>query len=130
MKKFIVSYLVCLIFFSIFTSSLDFIINPEGMAESWGSPWSIAILYIMYGSIPVLIGCLLGEFSYRKIKKSYKLSIGIPLFILLGFSYTYLMSIGLSGGYVSYSIMEFIKFSLPITLSSLVFYFIRRINWC
>ncbi|CAI8898521.1 Lipoprotein [Bacillus sp. IT-79MI2] len=128
MKKFIVSYLVCLIFFSIFTSSLDFIINPGGMAESWGSPWSIAILYIMYGSIPVVIGCLLGEFSYRKIKRSYKLSIGIPLFILLGFSYTYLMSIGLSGGYVSYSIMEFIKFSLPITLSSLVFYFIRRIN--
>lgn len=128
MKKFIVSYLVCLIFFSIFTSSLDFIINPEGMAESWGSLWSIAILYIMYGSIPVLIGCLLGEFCYRKIKRSYKLSIGIPLFILLGVSYTYLMYIGLSRGYVSYSIMDFIKFSLPITLSSLVFYFIRRIN--
>ncbi|KXY40005.1 hypothetical protein MHB70_30975 [Bacillus sp. FSL M7-1020] len=128
MKKFIVSYLVCLIFFSIFTSSLDFIINPEGMAESWGSLWSIAILYIMYGSIPVLIGCLLGEFFYRKIKRSYKLSIGIPLFILLGVSYTYLMYIGLSRGYVSYSIMDFIKFSLPITLSSLVFYFIRRIS--
>ncbi|MFF2342719.1 hypothetical protein [Bacillus mycoides] len=128
MKKFIVSYLVCLIFFSIFTSSLEFIINPEGMEESWGSLWSIAILYIMYGSIPVLIGCLLGEFFYRKIKRSYKLSIGIPLFILLGVSYTYLMYIGLSRGYVSYSIMDFIKFSLPITLSSLVFYFIRRIN--
>ncbi|KEK21604.1 hypothetical protein [Bacillus gaemokensis] len=128
MKKFIVSYLVCLIFFSIFTSSLQFIINdPEGM-EAWGSPWSMALLYIMYGSIPVLIGCLLGEFSYRKIKRSYKLNIGIPLYILLGFSYTYLMSIGLSGGYVSYFIMDFIKFSFPITLSSLVFYFIRRIN--
>lgn len=126
MKKFIVSYLICLIFFSIFTSSLQFIIYPEGM-EAWGSPWSMAILYIMYGSIPVLIGCLLGEFFYRKIKRSYKLSIGIPLFILLGFSYSYLMSIGLSGGYVSYSIMDFIKF-IPITLSSLAFYFIRRIN--
>ncbi|MGR3776021.1 hypothetical protein ACT1UG_09730 [Bacillus paramycoides] len=128
MKKFIVSYLVCLIFFSIFTSSLDFIINPEGMEASWGTPLGIAILYIIYGSIPVLIGCLLGEFSYRKIKRSYKLSIGIPLFILLGFSYTYLISIKLSGGNVSFSIMEFIKFSPPITLSSLVFYFIRRIN--
>ncbi|PFN00192.1 hypothetical protein [Bacillus cereus] len=128
MKKFIVSYLVCLIFFSIITPSLQFIIYPEGMEANWGSPWSMAILYIMYGSIPVLIGCLLGEFSYRKIKRSYKLSIGIPVFILLGFSYAYLMSIGLSGGYVSYSIMDLIKSSLPITLSSLVFYFIRRIN--
>lgn len=127
MKKFIVSYLVCLIFFSIFTPNLEFINDPEGM-KACGSPWSMALLYIMYGSIPVLIGCLLGEFSYRKIKRSYELSIGIPLFILLGVSYTYLMSVGLSGGYVSYSIMDFIKFSLPITLSSLVFYFIRRIN--
>ncbi|MEH7424360.1 hypothetical protein [Bacillus thuringiensis] len=128
MKKFIVSYLVCLIFFSIFTSNLEFINNSEGMKASFGSPWSMTLLYIMYGSIPVLIGCLLGEFSYRKIKISYKLSIGIPLFILLGVSYTYLIYIGLSGAYVSYSIMNFIKFSLPITLSSLVFYFIRRIN--
>ncbi|WP_408580869.1 hypothetical protein [Bacillus mycoides] len=89
---------------------------------------AIALLYIMYGSIPVLIGCLLGEFSYRKIKKSYKLSIGIPLFILLGFSYAYLMSIGLYGGYLFHYTMLFINFSLPIILSSLVFYFIRRIN--
>ncbi|PED08580.1 hypothetical protein [Bacillus pseudomycoides] len=129
MKKFIFSYLVCLMFFSIFTSTLQFIINdPKNMEASWGSPWSMALLYIMYGSIPVLIGCLLGEFSYRKIKRSYKLNIGIPLFILLGFSYTYVMTIGLSGGYISYSIMDYIKSSLPITLSSLVFYFIRRIN--
>ena len=71
--------------FSIFTSSLQFIINdPEGM-EGWGSPWSMALLYIMYGSIPVLIGSLLGEFFYRKVKRSYKLNIGIPLFIVLGF---------------------------------------------
>ncbi|GAB6461157.1 TPA: hypothetical protein QC153_006101 [Bacillus cereus] len=128
MKKFIVSYLACLIFFSIFTSSLQFIINdPEGM-KAWGSPLAMALLFIMYGSIPVFIGCLLGEFSYRKIKRSYKLNIGIPLFILLGFSYAYLMIIGLYGGYLSYSIMDFINFSFPITLSSLVFYFIRRIN--
>ena len=127
MKKFIVSYLACLIFFSILTPNLEFINNPEGM-KAWGSPWLMAPLYIMYGSIPVLIGCLLGEFSYKKIKRSYELSIGIPLFILLGVFYTYLMNIGLSGGYVSYSIMDFIKFNLPITLSSLVFYFIRRIS--
>lgn len=38
MKKFIVSYLVCLIFFSIFTSILEFINNPEGMKASWASP--------------------------------------------------------------------------------------------
>lgn len=127
MKKFIFSYLACLIFFSIFTSSLLFIIDPEGMDAS-GSPLAIALLYIMYGSIPVLIGCLLGEFSYRKVKKSYKLSIGIPLFILLGFSYAYLMSIGLYGRYLFHYTMLFINFSLPIILSSLVFYFIRRIN--
>lgn len=127
MKKFIVSYLACLIFFSIFAPNWEFI-NNHGRLEGWGSPWLLAPLYIIYGGIPVLIGCLLGEFSYRKINRSYELNIGIPLFMLLGVSYGYLMGIALSGGDMSYSVMDFIKFSLPITLSSLVFYFIRRIS--
>ena len=113
--------------FSILTPNWEFINNPEGMKASWGNPWLMVPLYIIYGGIPVLIGSLLGEFFYRKIKRSYQLKIGIPLFILLGFSYAYLMSIGLSGGYVSYSIMDFIKISLPIALSSVIFYLIRRI---
>lgn len=85
-------------------------------------------MYVILGSIPVLIGCLLGEFFYRKIKRSYELKVGIPLFVLLGVFYGFLIGMGFSGGHIiSFTILDFLKDSIPITLSSLLFYFIRRI---
>ncbi|WP_459500587.1 hypothetical protein [Bacillus sp. C1] len=121
MKKFAISYLVCLMFFSIFVNVLQYIQEPN-YTEAWGSIWASIIMYMIFGSIPVFIGCLLGEFFYRKIKRSYELKIGIPLFVLLGVFYGCLIGIG-----ISFTMLDFVKNSIPITLSSLVFYFIRRI---
>ncbi len=121
LKKFAISYLVCLMFFSIFVNVLQYIQEPN-YTEAWGSIWASIIMYMIFGSIPVFIGCLLGEFFYRKIKRSYELKIGIPLFVLLGVFYGCLIGIG-----ISFTMLDFVKNSIPITLSSLVFYFIRRI---
>ena len=127
LKKFAVSFLACLMFFSIFVNVLQYAQNPN-YAESWGPIWVSIIMYVILGSIPVLIGCLLGEFFYRKIKRSHELKIGIPLFVLLGVFYGYLFYIGFSEGHtISFTILDFVENSIPITLSSLLFYFIRRI---
>ncbi|MEM5643916.1 hypothetical protein AAHB52_28925 [Bacillus toyonensis] len=127
MKKFAVSYFACLIFFSTFVNVTQYVQDPN-FAESWGPIWVSIIMYIILGSIPVFIGCLLGEFFYRKIKISYELKIGIPLFVLLGVFYSYVITMGFSGEYIiSFTILDFVKSSIPITLSSLLFYFIRRI---
>lgn len=79
-------------------------------------------MYVILGSIPVLVGCLLGEYFYRKIKGSCELKVGIPLFILLGAFYGSLISM-----WISFTILDLVKNCIPITLSSLIFYFIRRI---
>lgn len=127
LKKFAVSYFACLIFFSTFVNVTQYVQDPN-FAESWGPIWVSIIMYIILGSIPVFIGCLLGEFFYRKIKISYELKIGIPLFVLLGVFYSYVITMGFSGEYIiSFTILDFVKSSIPITLSSLLFYFIRRI---
>ncbi|WP_242274497.1 hypothetical protein [Bacillus cereus group sp. BfR-BA-01310] len=126
MKKFAVSYLACLMFFSISINILAY--QKPNYAETWGPIWVSIIMYVILGSIPVFIGCLLGEFFYRKIKKSYKLQFGIPLFVLLGFFYGYLVRIIIFGEHITslaFSIPDFVECS-PIMLASLLFYFIRR----
>ncbi|WP_426940729.1 hypothetical protein ACQCPO_30855 (plasmid) [Bacillus mycoides] len=128
MKKFAVSYLACLMFFSVSINILVY--QKPNYAETWGPIWVSIIMYVILGSIPVFIGCLLGEFFYRKIKKSYELKFGIPLFVLLGFFYGYLIRIVIFGEHiisVSFTILDFVESSIPIILSSLLFYFIRRI---
>nr|WP_255300909.1 hypothetical protein [Bacillus thuringiensis] len=78
-------------------------------------------------SIPVLIGCLIGEFCYRKIKGSHELKIGIPLFIVLGISYNHFFFMLFNDRYfLSFNLEAFLETGLPITLSSLLFYLIRR----
>ncbi|MBJ8055589.1 hypothetical protein JDS87_27645 [Bacillus cereus] len=127
MKKFAVSYLACLVFFSIPINILAY--QAPNYEERWGPIWVSIIMYIILGSIPVFIGCLLGEFFYRKIKKSYKLIFGIPLFLLLGVVYDYLIRIIIFGKHIisgSFTILDFVE-SSPIILASLLFYFIRRI---
>ncbi len=101
LKKFAVSYFACLIFFSTFVNVTQYVQDPN-FAESWGPIWVSIIMYIILGSIPVFIGCLLGEFFYRKIKISYELKIGIPLFVLLGVFYSYVITMGFSGEYIFY----------------------------
>ncbi|PEA52484.1 hypothetical protein CON64_23435 [Bacillus pseudomycoides] len=123
MKKFIVSYLACLMFFSLFINISVYIKEPS-TTETWGPIWLSIIIIIIFGSIPALIGCVVGEFFYRKIKRSDELRVGTPLFLLVGVLYSYFIHIGSSRGYM---ILDFVLIGIPITLSSLVFYFIRRI---
>ena len=99
MKTFIISYLACLMFFSAFINISGYIQEPNA-TEAWGPIWLAIIMIIIYGSVPALMGCLLGEFFYRKIKRSYELIVRIPLFLLVGVFYYCLIHIGSSRGYI------------------------------
>ncbi|MGE7633543.1 hypothetical protein ACQKMZ_14780 [Bacillus paramycoides] len=126
MKKFAVSYLTCLLVFSIVVNVLQYTLIPN-YADSWGPIWVSIIMYVILGSIPVLIGCLLGEFCYRKVKRSPELKVGIPVFILLGISYNHLFFMWFNNrDFLSFNLEAFLDTGLPITLSSLMFYLIRR----
>ncbi|HDR7782119.1 hypothetical protein OCD79_12860 [Bacillus wiedmannii] len=126
MKKFSISYLICLLVFSIIVNVLQYTLVPN-YADSWGPIWVSIIIFSILGSIPVLIGCLLGEFCYRKIKRSHELKIGIPLFILLGISYSHLFFMWFNDrDFLSFTLETFLNTGLPITVSSLLFYLIRR----
>lgn len=126
LKKFTVSYIACLLVSSIVMNVLQYTLVPN-YADSWGPIWVSIIMYIILGSIPVLIGCLLGEFCYRKIKRCHELKIGIPAFILLGISYNYLFFTWFNDrNFLSFNLEAFLETGLPITLSSLLFYLIRR----
>ncbi|PEA16041.1 hypothetical protein CON42_05110 [Bacillus thuringiensis] len=126
MKKFSISYLICLLVFSVIVNVLQYTLVPN-YADSWGPIWVSIIMFSIFGSIPVLIGCLLGEFCYRKIKGSHELKIGIPLFILLGISYNHFFFMLFNDRYfLSFNLEAFLETGLPITLSSLLFYLIRR----
>ncbi|MFB8329006.1 MULTISPECIES: hypothetical protein [Bacillus] len=126
MKKFSISYLICLLVFSIIVNVLQYTLVPN-YADSWGPIWVSIIMFSILGSIPVLIGCLLGEFCYRKIKRSHELKIGIPLFILLGISYSHLFFMWFNDrDFLSFTLETFLNTGLPITVSSLLFYLVRR----
>ncbi|MGE7872894.1 hypothetical protein [Bacillus paramycoides] len=126
MKKFAASYIACLLFFSIVVNVLQYTLVPN-YADSWGPIWVSIIMYVILGSIPVLIGCLLGEFCYRKVKRSHELKVGIPVFILLGISYNHLFFMWFNNrDFLSFNLEAFLDTGLPITLSSLMFYLIRR----
>ncbi|MED2792939.1 hypothetical protein P4256_14475 [Bacillus wiedmannii] len=126
MKKFSISYLICLLVFSIIVNVLQYTLVPN-YADSWGSIWVSIIMFSILGSIPVLIGCLFGEFCYRKIKRSHELKIGIPLFILLGISYNHLFFMWVNDrNFLSFYLEAFLDTGLPITVSSLLFYLVRR----
>ncbi len=126
LKKFSISYFICLLFFSIIVNVLQYTSVPN-YADSWRPIWVSIIMLSILGSIPVLIGCLIGEFCYRKIKGSHELKIGIPLFIVLGISYNHFFFMLFNDRYfLSFNLEAFLETGLPITLSSLLFYLIRR----
>ncbi|MBE7118425.1 hypothetical protein [Bacillus cereus] len=126
MKKFAVSYIACLLVFSIIANTLQYTLVPN-YADSWGPIWVSIIMLSILGSIPVFIGCLLGEFCYRKVKRSHELKVGIPIFILLGISYNHFFFMWFNDrDFLSFNLEAFLDTGLPITLSSLLFYLIRR----
>ncbi|MGH0555280.1 hypothetical protein ACQVQB_19670 [Bacillus pretiosus] len=126
LEKFSLSYLICLLVFSITVNFLPYARTPN-YTDSWGPIWVPIITVSILGSIPVLLCCLLGEFCYRKIKGSHELKIGIPLFILLGISYNHLFFMWFNDrDFLSFYLEAFLDTGLPITVSSLLFYLIRR----
>lgn len=126
MKKFTISYIACLLAFSIVVNVSQYTRVPN-YADSWGPIWLSIIMFSIFGSIPVLIGCLLGEFCYRKIKGSHELKIGIPLFIVLGISYNHLFFLWFNNrDFLSFTLEAFLDTGLPITVSSVLFYLVRR----
>lgn len=121
MKKFLLSYITCLVYYSLLLPAISLIIHPEALKEWWDTfSFDLIILYMMFGSIPTFIICLIGEILYRKIRKIYKLQVGVPTFLLLGVFYTLLM------GRDWFSAKEYIYESSPIALASLIFYLTRR----
>ncbi|HDR4420098.1 TPA: hypothetical protein QCP59_000844 [Bacillus cereus] len=126
MKKFTVSYIACLLAFSTIVNVLQYTSVPN-YADSWGPIWLSIIMFSIFGSIPVLIGCLIGEFCYRKIKGSHELKIGVPLFIVLGITYNHLLFMWFNQrGFLSLYLEAFLDTGLPITVSSVLFYLVRR----
>ncbi|MFB9757172.1 hypothetical protein [Ectobacillus funiculus] len=121
MKKFLLSYIMCLVYYSLLLPATSLIIHPEDLTKWWDPfPFDMIILYIMFGGIPTFIICLIGEILYRTIRKIYKLQVGVPVFLLLGVFYTLLM------GEDWFSAKEYIYESIPIALASLAFYLTRR----
>ncbi|MCU5376734.1 hypothetical protein OCA08_06230 [Bacillus cereus] len=126
MKKFTISYIACLLAFSTIVNVLQYTSVPN-YADSWGPIWVSIVMLSILGSIPVLIGCLIGEFCYRKIKRSHELKIGIPLFILLGISYNHFFFMWFNNrDFLSFTLETFLNTGLPITVSSVLFYLVRR----
>ncbi|WP_341518373.1 hypothetical protein [Bacillus paramobilis] len=126
MKKFTISYIACLLAFSIVVNVPQYIRVPN-YADSWGPIWLSIIMFSILGSIPVLIGCLIGEFCYRKIKGSHELKIGVPLFIVLGITYNHLLFMWFNQrDLLSLYLEAFLDTGLPITVSSVLFYLVRR----
>ncbi len=58
LKKFSISYLICLLVFSITVNVLQYAQTPN-YADSWGPIWISIIMFSILGSIPVLIGCFI-----------------------------------------------------------------------
>lgn len=77
---------------------------------------------VIYGSIPALIACLLGEVLYRKIKRCREFQFGIPLFIGLAVIYTIIPFLFL----FNFSFSYFFDFVAPVIMGSLAFYLVRR----
>lgn len=126
LKKFTISYIACLLAFSTIVNVLQYARVPN-YADSWGPIWLSIIMFSILGSIPVLIGCLIGEFCYRKIKGSHELKIGVPLFIVLGITYNHLLFTWFNQrDFLSFYLEAFLDTGLPITVSSVLFYLVRR----
>ncbi|MED1569155.1 GNAT family N-acetyltransferase [Bacillus paramycoides] len=70
MKKFAISYLACLVFFSI---SINFLAYQEpNYEETWGPIWVSIIMYVILGSIPVCIGKGIGKLLWLHLLQQAK----------------------------------------------------------
>ncbi|ENQ3077444.1 hypothetical protein ACEOWG_000606 [Bacillus cereus] len=118
MKKFLISYAISLLTFTIGWPLITFIFDPS--LFNWTYLFDVIIILIIYSSIPALVACLIGEVLYRKIKRCREFQFGIPVFIGLAVIYTLIPSLPF------FNFVDFIYFVKPIIIGSLAFYLVRR----
>ncbi|MGG2017956.1 hypothetical protein [Bacillus sp. S10(2024)] len=123
MKKFLISYATSLLTFIIGWILILFIFDPSHF--KWNDLFGFIIIVIIYGSIPALIACLIGEVLYRKIKRCREFQFGIPVFIGLAVIYTFMPSL-FTRSLPFYSFVDFVSFITPVIMGSLAFYLVRR----
>ncbi|MDC2864174.1 hypothetical protein [Bacillus sp. BP-3] len=119
MKKFLISYTTSLLTFIIGWILILFIFDPSHF--KWTDLFGFIIIVIIYGSIPALVACLIGEVLYRKIKRCREFQFGIPVFIGLAVIYTFF-----TRSFSFYSFIDFVSSVTPIIIGSLTFYLVRR----
>ena len=120
MRKFLMSYAASVLTFSIGWTLIGFIFDPNHFELS--NLFDVIRMLIIYGSIPALVACLIGEALYRKIKRCQELQIGMPVFIGVAIVYTFIISLSTR----PYPFSTFFDFVIPVIMGSLAFYSIRR----
>ncbi|WP_002146617.1 hypothetical protein [Bacillus cereus] len=118
--KFVISYAASLFAFIFGWFLMSYIFNPSFIHPN--VLFGFIKTIIIYGSIPALIACLIGEVLYRKIKRCRKLQFGIPVFI--GLSVIYTLTLFLFT--FNFSFSHFFYFVAPVIMGSLAFYLVRR----
>jgi hypothetical protein len=118
--KFVISYAASLFAFIFGWFLMSYIFNPSFIHPN--VLFGFIKTIVIYGSIPALIACLIGEVLYRKIKRCRKLQFGIPVFI--GLSVIYTLTLFLFT--FNFSFSHFFYFVAPVIMGSLAFYLVRR----
>ncbi|MFE6136066.1 hypothetical protein [Bacillus sp. NPDC057893] len=118
--KFVISYAASLFAFIFGWFLMSYIFNPSFIHPN--VLFGFIKTIVIYGSIPALIACLIGEILYRKIKRCRKLQFGIPVFI--GLSVIYTLTLFLFT--FNFSFSHFFYFVAPVIMGSLAFYLVRR----
>ncbi|MED1115896.1 hypothetical protein [Bacillus paramycoides] len=81
LKKFVISYAASLFTFIFGWFLIAYIFNPSFIHPT--VVFGFIKTIVIYGSIPALIACLIGEVLNRKIKRCREFQFGIPVFIIL-----------------------------------------------
>ncbi|MGG3523889.1 hypothetical protein ABES33_29915 [Bacillus pseudomycoides] len=118
--KFVISYTASLFAFIFGWFLISYIFNPSYIHPT--VLFGFIKMIVIYGSIPALIACLIGEVLYRKIKRCRELQFGIPVFI--GLSAIYTLTLFLFT--FTFSFSSFFYFVAPVIMGSLAFYLVRR----
>ncbi|MEE3946809.1 hypothetical protein [Bacillus wiedmannii] len=118
--KFVISYAASLFAFIFGWFLISYIFHPSFIHPNVVLGFIKTI--VTYGSIPVLIACLIGDVLYRKIKRCREFQFGIPVFIGLAVIYTLIPFLLL----FSFTFSHFFDFVAPVIMGALSFYLIRR----
>ncbi|WP_033659162.1 hypothetical protein [Bacillus wiedmannii] len=118
--KFVISYAASLFAFIFGWFLISYIFHPSFIHPNVVLGFIKTI--VTYGSIPVLIACLIGDVLYRKIKRCREFQFGIPIFIGLAVIYTLIPFLLL----FPFNFLHFFDFVAPVIMGALSFYLIRR----